>query len=138
MKFKTLEGKLLKQKSISNKMPKLEKSVEEMANVLSDDVCENLKSISEEIPKIQQLETKMEVIQEGHDEVEKSLGFLNEDTSSNKTEIERLEGIINQQQIAINKLITDNKKTKRKLENLQELVNTLDNRLRKFNIRGNR
>lgn len=133
-KLKAFEGKSTKQKSFADKMPKLEKSVVEMTRILTDELSENLKSASDELPKIQQLESKLDLVQEGHNEVEKSLGFLNEYISSNKSDMERLEGMIRDQQKSINKLTSENRKMKRKLENLQELVNTSDNRQRKFNL----
>lgn len=133
-KFKSLEGKLNKQKTLADKVPKLEKSVTEITDILTDQLFENLKSVNDELPKIQQMESKLDLVQEGHDGIEKSLGFLNEDTSSNKADMEKLERMIRDQQKSINKLINENKKLKKKFENLQELVNTLDNRQRKYNL----
>lgn len=133
-KFKTYEGKLNKQKQLDDKVPKLEKTVAQVTDLMTDELCKNLKSISGELPNIQELESKVDLVQEGNDELEKSLGFLNEDMSSNKSDMEKLAGMIREQQKSINKLISENKKLKRKFVNLQELVNTIDNRQRKFNL----
>lgn len=50
----------------------------------------------------------------------KSIEYTNEDVSSNKTSIEKLEALINEQQKSINKLIGENRKIRKKLVDLQD------------------
>lgn len=50
----------------------------------------------------------------------KSIEYTNEDVSSNKASIEKLEALINEQQKSINKLIGENRKIRKKLVDLQD------------------
>lgn len=133
-RFKTLENSVATQKSTTDRIPKIEETVQRITGVLTDDACKNLKTVTETTPRLSALETKMDEIQTGYDKVEKSLGYHVEDVTANKTEIEKLNGLVRAQQKAIERLINDNRKIKKKFENLQELVNSIDNRQRKYNL----
>lgn len=133
-KFKTLENRLGGQKTTMDKVTKIEKTVVQIQEVLSDETCENLNNLSDFAPRIQHLETKTEGQQESFDEITKSMEHTNEDLRLNKADIEALkEEVIGQRKI-IDRLINDNRKTKAKFSNLYDLVNTLDNRQRKQNL----
>lgn len=133
-KFITLENRMGGHKDTMDKITKIEKSISRVKEALSEETCESLKCLSDVVPRIQQLETKTEGQQESSDELAKSLEHTNEDVRLNKTDIEALKEEILGQRKLIYRLINDNRKTKAKLSNLQELVNTLDNRQRKHNL----
>lgn len=133
-KFKALEDKMVAQKKTTDKIPQMEKTVSKVKEVLTEEVCVNLKNFADTAPKINQIETKAENLQEGYDELTKSLEYANEDISQNKADIESLKAMLKAQQKSINKLISSNRKTQKKLGDLSEFVNTLDNRQRKFNL----
>lgn len=133
-KQKSLDGKIQKQKSALDKMPFIEQSIVKVNEVLTEELCDKIHEVSDIIPKVQQLDSKMDVQQDGLDEIGKSLEYTNEDVSSNKASIEKLENLIKDQQKSINKLINENRKIKKKISDLQDLTNTLDNRQRKFNL----
>lgn len=78
--------------------------------------------MSETTPRLSSLESKMEQLQSGYDEIDKSMGYHIEDVTANKTKIEKLNWIIGEQQKAIERLICDNRKTLKKIGNLQDLV----------------
>lgn len=75
-----------------------------------------MKVISNINPRLGAIETKTDQLQTGYDELEKSVGYHVKDITSNKSDIERLNGIIKDQQKE--RLIGDNRKIRRKLDSL--------------------
>lgn len=134
-KFKAFETKTAKEhKSAIEKIPQIEKSLAAIQEIVSDDTCGKLRKVDDLLPKIESLEMKIDEQVDSHSEIEKSLNFYSDDVKANRSKIEKLEDLISKQQITIDMIIKDNRKLKAKLGELQDLVNTIDNRQRKYNL----
>lgn len=134
-KYRAFESKVTQeQKTVAEKIPKMEQAIAALNDAFSEETVEKLNALDGAISRIEKLEAKHEEQIDVTKEIEKSMEYHVEDVKSNKMDIDRLEEQIRKQQIMIDSLLRDNRKTKAKLCNLQELVNTIDNRQQKYNL----
>lgn len=134
-RLKGIETKVDQNKKVTQeKIPQLEQSIAKIKTTVTDETLEKIDSLGGLIPRLEQVEKTVATQQEGHDDLEKSIGYHIQDIESNKSQVENLEAKIKSQQEAIDGLLLLNRKTMVKLEKLQELVNNIDNKQRKYNL----